>query len=70
MSTTTITMRIPSNSLEVKSNNRNCWFCERKCTDYVSICEICKDERFRFKKNKTLHHTDRAKTWAIDPTCV
>ena len=27
--------------------DRKCWFCERKCYEYVSICEPCKSDRIK-----------------------
>ena len=48
---------------------RICWFCEKKCLDYVSICDMCKTEKFKFK-NKNLHYTDRTKSRTINPSCI
>lgn len=28
-------------------NVKNCWFCERPCTTFVSICQICKKDKFK-----------------------
>jgi hypothetical protein len=35
-----------------KVKNKTCWFCERKCDQFVSICESCKIDRKLCKKNK------------------
>ena len=31
---------------------RVCWFCEKKCYDFVSICDFCKYEKFPKNKKK------------------
>ena len=65
----TKTINIMGISSEKIAKTRICWFCERKCMEYVSICDICKSEKFKFK-NKNLHYTDRTKPWTVNPTCV
>jgi len=37
-----------------KVKNKTCWFCERKCEQFVSICEHCKVDRKFYKKNKKI----------------
>jgi hypothetical protein len=33
-------------------NEKFCWFCQRPCFKFVSICTICENERILNKKNK------------------
>jgi hypothetical protein len=35
-----------------KNIKRVCWFCEKKCYDFVSICDFCKYEKFPKNKKK------------------
>jgi hypothetical protein len=28
-------------------NTKNCWFCERPCNTFVSICHLCKKDKFK-----------------------
>ena len=47
---------IVKNIIDFKKKNTKdailncCWFCQKKCDNFVSICKICKD--IKFKKNK------------------
>lgn len=36
---------------------RPCWFCQKDCFDYVSICENCRNEKFVKNKFKKLEKT-------------
>jgi len=38
-------------SKNIKSD-KVCWFCEKKCYDFVSICKNCKYEKFIKNKKK------------------
>ena len=29
----------------IKQKSKKCWFCDRECFSFVSICSYCKDER-------------------------
>ena len=31
-----------------KTNIKKCWYCERQCNTFISICELCT----KYKKNK------------------
>jgi len=35
--------------LNTKLYNKNCWFCEKKCNSFVSICVDCKKEKIKKK---------------------
>jgi hypothetical protein len=36
------------NILDKKFNDyRFCWFCARKCTDFIAICDNCKTEKLK-----------------------
>ena len=44
-----------SNSITYSKNiniKKVCWFCEKKCYDFVSICDFCKYEKFPKNKKK------------------
>ena len=32
-------------------NNKKCWFCDAFCKNFVSICENCKQDKFKKKFN-------------------
>jgi hypothetical protein len=36
-----------TNNIKHKVLNKNCWFCETVCKDFVSICDFCKQERLK-----------------------
>ena len=39
--------------IEVKKlKSKNCWFCDKKCYYFISICESCKTDRYLNKKLK------------------
>lgn len=41
-----------NNKITYSNKKRLCWFCQRECNNFVSICEYCKSERFSKNKKK------------------
>ena len=37
---------------QYKSKEKLCWFCQRPCFKFVSICGSCEDDKFAKKYNK------------------
>lgn len=49
--------KIKNNSFKIDNKSKNekfCWFCQRPCFKFVSICTICENDRIFNKKKKLI----------------